>query len=117
AAATAAVPPSTTPRPTQASPRPMHVPATMAVPGAGNLEHDRLVALVQAAVDRRAELAGTKQRVRPPLVRTPRPGRRFPRQETEQYHVCLAAPRVSRHDRPPLPASILDPILPPSPSP
>ena len=49
--------------------------------------------------------------MRPPLVRTPKPGRRFQRKDTEQYHVCLGAPGVSRSDRRRFAASILDAIL------
>jgi predicted Zn-dependent peptidase len=44
-------------------------------------------------------------------VRTPKPARRFQRKDTEQYHVCLGAPGVSRSDRRRFAASILDAIL------
>jgi predicted Zn-dependent peptidase len=91
--------------------RSMYVPANIVVAAAGNLEHERLVELVQASVDRRAELTDAKPRARPPLVRTPKPGRRFQRKDTEQYHVCLGAPGVSRSDRRRFAASILDAIL------
>jgi predicted Zn-dependent peptidase len=91
--------------------RSMYVPANIVVSAAGNLEHDRLVELVQQSIDRRDELAETKGRMRPPLVRTPKPGRRFQRKDTEQYHVCLGAPGVSRSDRRRFAASILDAIL------
>jgi predicted Zn-dependent peptidase len=91
--------------------RSMYTPANIVVSAAGNLEHERLVELVQASVDRRAERTDGKPRVRPPLVRTPKPGRRFQRKDTEQYHVCLGAPGVSRSDRRRFAASILDAIL------
>jgi predicted Zn-dependent peptidase len=91
--------------------RSMYRPGNIVVAAAGNLEHERLVELVQGAVDRRAEAVSQKLRVRPPLVRTPRPGRRFQRKDTEQYHVCLGAPGVSRSDRRRFAASILDSIL------
>ena len=42
---------------------------------------------------------------------TPPPGLRFQRKDTEQYHVCLGAPGVSRSDRRRFAASILDAIL------
>ena len=48
---------------------------------------------------------------RTPLTRLPPPGLRFQRKDTEQYHVCLAAPGVSRSDRRRFAASILDAIL------
>jgi predicted Zn-dependent peptidase len=91
--------------------RSMYVPANIVVAAAGNLEHARLVELVQASVDRRVDGANGRPRVRPPLVRTPKPGRRFQRKDTEQYHVCLGAPGVSRSDRRRFAASILDAIL------
>src|SRR4051794_28649400 len=91
--------------------RSMYTPANIVVSAAGNLEHERLVELVQQSVDRRAELTDAKPRVRPPLVRTPKPGRRFQRKDTEQYHVCVGAPGISRADRRRFAASILDAIL------
>jgi predicted Zn-dependent peptidase len=49
--------------------------------------------------------------VRQLLAKTPKPGLRFQRKDTEQYHVCLGAPGVSRSDRRRFAASILDSIL------
>src|SRR5205823_1706991 len=61
----------------------------------------------------RESAAGTRKapRVRRPLVQSPPPGLRFQRKETEQYHVCLGAPGISRSDRRRFAASILDSIL------
>jgi predicted Zn-dependent peptidase len=80
------------------------------VAAAGSIDHGRLVELVERAVEQRAA-ASARPRVRPPLVRTPKPGLRFQRKDTEQYHVCLGAPGVSRSDRRRFAASILDAIL------
>jgi predicted Zn-dependent peptidase len=91
--------------------RAMYVPSNIVVAAAGNLEHDRLVELVQAAVGRRADIRQGKLKVRSPLVRTPKPGLRFQRKDTEQYHVCLGAPGVSHSDRRRFAAAILDAIL------
>ena len=55
--------------------------------------------------------APSAPRVRPLLAKTPEPGLRFQRKDTEQYHVCLGAPGVSRSDRRRFAASILDAIL------
>jgi predicted Zn-dependent peptidase len=44
-------------------------------------------------------------------VQAPPPQLRFQRKETEQYHVCLAAPGISRSDRRRFAASLLDAIL------
>jgi predicted Zn-dependent peptidase len=86
-------------------------PANIVVAGAGAVDHDQLVALVQRAVDNRAESDPGKPRVRPLLTKPPKPTRRFQRKDTEQYHVCLAATGVSRSDRRRFAASILDAIL------
>ena len=48
----------------------------------------------------------------PPAAREdPKPGLRFQRKDTEQYHVCLGAPGISRSDPRRFAASILDAIL------
>jgi predicted Zn-dependent peptidase len=49
--------------------------------------------------------------VRPALVQPPPPRLRFQRKDTEQYHVCLGAPGISRSDRRRFAASLLDAIL------
>ena len=65
---------------------------------------------------RRASSASARRRragprVRRPLVAEPPPGLRFQRKDTEQYHVCLGAPGISRSDRRRFAASLLDSIL------
>jgi predicted Zn-dependent peptidase len=50
-------------------------------------------------------------RVRPALVKAPAPSLRFQRKDTEQYHVCVAAPGISRSDKRRFAASLLDAIL------
>ena len=47
----------------------------------------------------------------PPLVSEPPPGLRFQRKDTEQYHVCVGAPGISRSDQRRFAASLLDAIL------
>jgi predicted Zn-dependent peptidase len=91
--------------------RAFYTPANIVVAAAGSIEHDRLVELVQRSVDQRAESDPGKPRVRPPLGKAPKSGLRFQRKDTEQYHVCLGAPGVSRSDRRRFAASILDAIL------
>jgi predicted Zn-dependent peptidase len=91
--------------------RAMYTPGNIVVAGAGNVDHARLVELVARAVERRAEVANGKPKVRPPLVKAPKPGLRFQRKDTEQYHVCVGAPGISRSDRRRFAASILDAIL------
>ena len=91
--------------------RSMYTPGNIVVAAAGNVEHDRLVELVERGVERRAGAADGKPRVRPTLVKTPKPGLRFQRKDTEQYHVCLGAPGIARSDKRRFAASILDAIL------
>ena len=81
------------------------------VAAAGNVEHERVVELVSQALERRGEVADSAANVRPPLVQAPPPGLRFQRKDTEQYHVCLAAPGIARTDRRRFAASLLDAIL------
>jgi len=89
----------------------MYVPGNIVVAAAGNIEHDRVVELVERALERRN--GGREQHVnmRPPLVQVPPPRLRFQRKDTEQYHVCLGAPGISRSDRRRFAASLLDAIL------
>jgi predicted Zn-dependent peptidase len=90
----------------------MYVPANIVVAAAGNLEHERVVELVERARARRDSVTGDLRiNARPPLVQPPPPRLRFQRKDTEQYHVCLAAPGISRSDRRRFAASLLDAIL------
>ncbi len=89
----------------------MYTPRNIVVAAAGNVEHERVVELVSQALERRGEVADSPANVRPPLVQAPAPGLRFQRKDTEQYHVCLAAPGIARTDRRRFAASLLDAIL------
>jgi predicted Zn-dependent peptidase len=77
---------------------------------AGNLEHDRLVALFDAMSEK---LRPTSRRpaARSTWFTAPAPRLTFQRKETEQYHLCLGAPGLSRSDKRRFTASILDGIL------
>jgi predicted Zn-dependent peptidase len=91
--------------------RSMYVPGNVVVSAAGNLKHEELQKLLLKA--QRKAAGGVKRgpRVRPPLVKAPAPSLRFQRKETEQYHVCIAAPGISRSDKRRFAASLLDGIL------
>jgi predicted Zn-dependent peptidase len=91
--------------------RAMYVPGNVVVAAAGNLDHNRLLELLERAERKQAEAPARVSRVRSPLVRTPAPGIRFQRKDTEQYHVCVGAPGISRSDRRRFAASVLDNIL------
>jgi predicted Zn-dependent peptidase len=87
-----------------------YVPGNIVVSAAGNVDHQQLLELVERGLGRRAANDGGPK-VRPPLVQAPPPRLRFQRKDTEQYHVCLGAPGISRSDRRRFAASLLDAIL------
>jgi predicted Zn-dependent peptidase len=91
--------------------RALYVPGNIVVAAAGNIEHDHVVQLVLGGLEGRADVTRSAANVRPPLVHPPPPRLRFQRKDTEQYHVCLGAPGISRSDRRRFAASLLDAIL------
>src|SRR5947209_4781403 len=90
--------------------RQMYAGGNVVIAAAGNVEHNRLVRMLQRSQSQQRPPAGGP-RVRRPLVKAPPPGFRFVRKDTEQYHVCLGAPGISRSDRRRFAASLLDAIL------
>jgi predicted Zn-dependent peptidase len=88
-----------------------YVAGNVVLAAAGNLEHDQLLGLLERAARQRVEPPAKTTRVRSPLVREPPPSLRFQRKDTEQFHVCIGAPGLSRSDRRRFAASILDAIL------
>jgi predicted Zn-dependent peptidase len=91
--------------------RSMYVPGNVVVAAAGHLDHNELLRLLERAEKKVRESPAKGRRVRPPLVKAPSPSVRFTRKDTEQYHVCLAAPGIARSDRRRFAASLLDAIL------
>jgi predicted Zn-dependent peptidase len=91
--------------------RSMYVPSNVVVAAAGNLNHNDLVGLLEQAEQKVRESPARGRRVRPPLVKAPPPSVRFARKDTEQYHVCVAAPGIARSDLRRFAASLLDAVL------
>ncbi len=91
--------------------RQMYTAGNIVLAAAGNLEHDRVLGLLERASHQRVEPPEARTRVRKPLQKTPPPGLRFQRKDTEQYHVCIGGIGVSRTDRRRFAASLLDAIL------
>jgi predicted Zn-dependent peptidase len=89
--------------------RSMYTAGNVVIAAAGNLEHAKLVRLLQRFERDAPPARGA--RVRQPLVKPPAPGYRFARKDTEQYHLCVGAPGISRSDRRRFAASLLDSIL------
>jgi predicted Zn-dependent peptidase len=85
-----------------------YAPEHLVLAAAGNVEHERLVGLLEARNGTRADGALPPRK---PVRRLPGPGLRFQRKDTEQYHVCLGAPGIARSDERRFAASILDAIV------
>jgi predicted Zn-dependent peptidase len=88
--------------------RKAYIGADVVLAAAGNVDHDRIVA---ALAERRPESPSAISRPRKPAARAARPGLRFHRKNTEQYHVCLAGPGLRRDDPRRYAAALLDAIL------
>jgi predicted Zn-dependent peptidase len=84
-----------------------YVPANVVIAAAGSVDHDELVAMAR-------DSGPTAGAAAPALGGPPEPGEltvEFERKDTEQYHVCLGAPGVSRHDDRRFALRVLDAIL------
>jgi predicted Zn-dependent peptidase len=91
--------------------RTMYVPGNVVVAAAGNLKHEDLQRLLLKVQRKAVEPVRKGPQVRPALVKAPAPSLRFQRKDTEQYHVCIAAPGIARSDKRRFAASLLDGIL------
>ena len=73
-----------------------YVPGNVVVAAAGSVDHDRIVELVQGTLPGQED-GGLPSRPEPaPPGAAPRLC--FQSKETEQYHLCLGAPGLSRSD-------------------
>src|SRR6185312_8016562 len=87
-----------------------YTPDELVIAAAGSLEHDALVELARgteeriAAMDARAARASLGEPEFAPRVR-------FLQKDTEQYHVCLGGPGISRHDERRFALRVLDTVL------
>jgi predicted Zn-dependent peptidase len=91
--------------------RARYTAANVVVAAAGSMEHERLVELVDRMEEKLRDPPARKPAARAPFVSPPGPSLRFLRKDTEQYHVCLGAPGISRSDKRRFAASILDGVL------
>ena len=76
---------------------------------AGNVRHDDLVRLLEER--RNSASSGPGLAARKPARANGKPGLLFQRKDTEQYHVCLSAPGISRLDARRFAASLMDAIV------
>ena len=85
-----------------------YVPSNIVIAAAGAVEHDAFVDLAARS------LAPEGGGAAPGVPAAPPPGaarRRFERKDTEQYHVCLGGPGLSRHDERRFALRVLDTIF------
>jgi predicted Zn-dependent peptidase len=83
-----------------------YVPDNIVVAAAGNLDHDRIVELVDATVPSAVSSDGQE-----PPAEQGEPVMRFHAKETEQYHLCLGGRGISRGDERRFALRVLDTIL------
>jgi predicted Zn-dependent peptidase len=84
-----------------------YVGSNLVVAGAGNLDHDRLVELVERLAP--AQPGAVEPAEQAPDAHTPRAC--FHTKTTEQYHLCLGAPGIARGDDRRFALRVLDTIL------
>jgi predicted Zn-dependent peptidase len=82
-----------------------YVPGNIVVAAAGNLDHDRITELVDAAV---GDAPPVSDGIEAPSLS---PTIRFHAKETEQYHLALGGPGIARDDERRFAMRILDTIL------
>jgi predicted Zn-dependent peptidase len=83
-----------------------YVPNNIVVAAAGNLDHDRIVELVEAAV---GDVVSAP--VEAPAPAQAAPATRFHVKETEQYHLCLGGRGIARADERRFALRVLDTLL------
>jgi predicted Zn-dependent peptidase len=88
-----------------------YAPGNLVVAGAGNIEHDQIVAMVRAACDAGLPGTGGASRQLQPAPKAVNPRMCFFQKQTEQYHVTLGAPGIARHDDRRFALRVLDTIL------
>jgi predicted Zn-dependent peptidase len=86
-----------------------YVPANIVLAAAGAINHDAFVALAQERIEAIAQERAAPVTSPPPAAAGRQ--RRFERKDTEQYHVCLGGPGLSRHDERRFALRVLDAVF------
>jgi predicted Zn-dependent peptidase len=84
-------------------------PERIVLAAAGNVRHDELVTMLHER--RNGAEPGPGLSARKPLRGNGKPAISFQRKDTEQYHVCLSAPGISRTDERRFAGSLMDAIV------
>jgi predicted Zn-dependent peptidase len=100
-----------TPEDIRAYHRARYVGPNIVVSAAGNLDHEPLAHAVETRFAPLSRVPDDAAGIRPVWVGAPVPRTVFQRKDTEQVHLCLGAPGVSRSDRRRFAASLLDSML------
>ncbi len=85
-----------------------YVPSNIVIAAAGAIGHEAFVALVD---ERLGQISSGAAPPMPPAPQRSNARRRFERKETEQFHVCLGGPALSRHDDRRFALRVLDTIF------
>jgi predicted Zn-dependent peptidase len=85
-----------------------YVPSNIVIAAAGAVDHDAFVSL---AAERVSSNGGGGLMAPRPAPSLTAPRRRFERKDTEQYHICLGGPALSRHDERRFALRVLDSIF------
>jgi predicted Zn-dependent peptidase len=91
-----------------------YIPPGIVIAAAGSVDHDALVALVEAAEPPAGSGAGTAERLDPAAIRERpdfAPRRSFLRKDTEQFHVCVGGAGIAREDERRFALRVLEGIL------
>jgi predicted Zn-dependent peptidase len=90
--------------------RSRYTPGNVIIAAAGAVDHDHLVELTRERLEGLSSAARTAGTV-PQAPSVAAASRRFERKDTEQFHVCLGGPGLSRHDDRRFALRVLDTIF------
>jgi predicted Zn-dependent peptidase len=85
-----------------------YLPTNIVIAAAGAVDHDSFAAMVAERARDLRDTAGIRSDEAPPAAAA---RRRFERKDTEQYHICLGGPGLSRHDERRFALRVLDTIF------
>jgi predicted Zn-dependent peptidase len=88
-----------------------YAPANVVIAAAGAVDHDALVAMASHRVEKNGAGEAPDRPWGPAAPPFEVGRRRFERKDTEQYHVCLGGPGLSRHDDRRFALRVLDTIF------
>jgi predicted Zn-dependent peptidase len=88
-----------------------YTPGNIVIAAAGAVDHDQLVDLTLERLDGVSGVRSGKPRVGAQAPARAVAARRFERKDTEQFHVCLGGPGLSRHDDRRFALRVLDTIF------